>query len=181
MRVAVETELAAPRPDATAVLHESLGELDRLESTISSLLALARHTERELTQCDLLELTRRHVEHWREPIARQGRSFSVVGEAVSARVDAAAIGHMLDVLLDNALRHGKGDIQVAVSAVDGGVAIDVSDEGPAPTDLDPFADSRTDSSHGIGLRLARTLAESSRGRLELRSTEHTTFRITVPN
>ena len=46
MRVAVETELAAPRPDASVVLHESLGQLDRLESTISSLLALARHTDR---------------------------------------------------------------------------------------------------------------------------------------
>jgi signal transduction histidine kinase len=84
------------------------------------------------------------------------------------------------VLLDNALRHGKGEIQVAVSGVDGGVAIDVADEGASPTDRDPFADSGTDSSHGIGLRLARTLAESWRGRLELLPTEHTTFRITVP-
>jgi signal transduction histidine kinase len=180
MRVAVETELAAPRPDATAVLHESLGELDRLESTISSLLALARHTERELTQCDMLDLARRHVEHWRDPIARQGRAFSVDGEAVSARVDAEAIRHVLDVLLDNALRHGKGDIQVVVSGVDAGAVIDVSDEGASPTDRDPFADSGSDSSHGIGLRLARTLAESWRGRLELRATEHTTFRISVP-
>jgi signal transduction histidine kinase len=180
MRVAVETELAAPRPDATTVLHESLGQLDRLESTITSLLALARHTDRELTQCDLLELARAHLEHWREPIAREGRDFSVDGEALSARVDAEAIRHVLDVLVDNALRHGKGDIHVAVARVGGGVAIDVSDEGPAPAERDPFADSGSDSSHGIGLRLARTLAESSHGRLELRATEHTTFRITVP-
>ena len=180
MRVAVETELAAPRPDATAVLHESLGELDRLESTITSLLALARHTERELTHCDVLALVRRHVEHWQEPIARQGRGFVVDGESLSARVDADAIRHVLDVLLDNALRHGKGDIGVAVSGVDAGVAIDVSDEGSSPTERDPFADSGSDSSHGIGLRLARSLAESWRGRLELLPTEHTTFRVTIP-
>ena len=45
---------------------------------------------------------------------------------------------------------------------------------------DPFADTGSDSAHGIGLRLARTLAESSQGRLELVDTEHTTFRLTVP-
>ena len=60
------------------------------------------------------------------------------------------------------------------------VAIDVSDEGPAPRDRDPFAEAGSDSSHGIGLRLARTLAESSKGRLELLATENTTFRLTVP-
>ena len=180
MRVAVETELAAPRPDATTVLHESIGQLDRLESTISSLLALARHTERELTECDLLQLARGHLEHWREPIAREGRRFTVDGQPVSALVDAEAIGHVLDVLVDNALRHGTGDIRVAVSRADAAAALDVSDQGPSPSGRDPFADSGSDSSHGIGLRLARTLAESFRGRLELRVTENTTFRVTVP-
>ena len=68
MRVAVETELAAPRPDASAVLHESLGQIDRLESTISSLLALARHTERDRVDCDMLELCRDDVAHWHDAV-----------------------------------------------------------------------------------------------------------------
>ena len=46
MRVAIEAELDAPRSDSTVVLHESLRALDRLESTIESMLALARHDER---------------------------------------------------------------------------------------------------------------------------------------
>ncbi|HZB40764.1 MAG TPA: HAMP domain-containing sensor histidine kinase [Ilumatobacter sp.] len=192
MRVAVETELAAPRPDASAVLHESLGQLDRLESTISSLLALARHTERERIDCDMVALCRKHVSHWAEAVARDGRRLIVGGDAIHARVDVDAIGHVLDVLVDNALHHGKGDIHIDVHVdvhVDvradvrghgAAVAIDVSDEGPAPTDRDPFADTGSDSTHGIGLRLARTLAESSHGRLELLTTENTTFRLTVP-
>jgi signal transduction histidine kinase len=188
MRVAVETELAAPRPDASAVLHESLGQLDRLESTISSLLALARHTERERIDCDMLELCRKNVSHWQEAVARDGRRLIVGGDAIHARVDVDAIGHVLDVLVDNALHHGKGDIHVDVHVdvradVRGNgaaVAIDVSDEGPAPSDRDPFADTGSDSTHGIGLRLARTLAESWHGRLELLTTENTTFRLTVP-
>jgi signal transduction histidine kinase len=180
MRVAVETELAAPRPDASAVLHESLGQIDRLESTISSLLALARHTERDHIDCDMLELCRDDVAHWQDAVARDGRRLIVTGDAVRAHVDAEAIGHVLDVLVDNSLHHGKGDITVVVRTMGTSVAVDVADEGPAPRDRDPFADTGSDSSHGIGLRLARTLAESSHGRLELVATENTTFRLTVP-
>lgn len=180
MRVAVETELAAPRPDGSAVLHESLGQIDRLESTISSLLALARHTERDRVDCDMLELCRDGVAHWQDAVARDGRRLVVTGDPVRARVDAEAIGHVLDVLVDNSLHHGKGDITVVVRTIGASVAVDVADEGPAPRDRDPFADTGSDSSHGIGLRLARTLAESTHGRLELLATEHTTFRLTVP-
>jgi len=180
MRVAVETELAAPRPDASVVLHESLGQLDRLESTISSLLALARQTDRTRIECDLLELCRDDAGHWRDAVERDGRRLSVSGEDVKARVDAEVIRHVVDVLVDNALHHGKGDINVVVHGDAATAAVDISDEGPAPRDRDPFADSGSDSTHGIGLRLARTLAESSQGRLELVDRENTTFRLTLP-
>jgi signal transduction histidine kinase len=180
MRVAVETELAAPRPDASAVLHESLGQLDRLESTISSLLALARHTERARVECNVLEMCRRDVGHWRDAVERDGRQLFVSGDDVTAWVDAEAIRHVVDVLIDNALHHGKGDINVVVHGNATTTAIEVSDQGPAPRDRDPFADTGSDSAHGIGLRLARTLAESSQGRLELIDRDNTTFRLTVP-
>jgi signal transduction histidine kinase len=180
MRVAVETELAAPRPDTSAVLHESLGQLDRLESTISSLLALARHTDRTRVECNVLALCRDNAAHWRDAVERDGRRLLVEGDGVTARVDADALRHVLDVLIDNALHHGKGDINVVAHGGDGAIAIDISDEGPAPLDRDPFADTGSVSAHGIGLRLARTLTESSQGRLELVDTENTTYRVTVP-
>ena len=180
MRVAVETEIAAPRPDATAVLHESIGQLDRLESTISSLLALARNRDRALVECELLAFARSTADHWQASVARAGRRLTVSGEQATVRVDRDAIGHVIDVLLDNALRHGDGEIRVDVRTLDSGAAIDVGDEGRSPQDRDPFAESGSDSSHGIGLRLARSLAEASRGRLELLSTPNTTFRLSLP-
>jgi signal transduction histidine kinase len=180
MRVAVETELEAPRPDATAVLHETVEQLERLESTITSLLALARHTERTVVECDLFDVVSRRLEAWRRHTERAGRSIVVDGSSFSAHVDEDAIGHTLDVLVDNALRHGRGSITVTVASTDTGATIDVADEGPAPRDRDPFAELGSDSSHGIGLRLARALAESSGGRLVLRDRQTTTFRLTIP-
>jgi signal transduction histidine kinase len=161
-------------------LHESLGQLDRLESTISSLLALARQTDRARVECDVLELCRDDAAHWRDAVERDGRQLLVSGDGVTARVDADALRHVLDVLIDNALHHGKGDINVVAHGNDATVAIEVSDEGPAPLGRDPFADTGSDSAHGIGLRLARSLAESSQGRLELVDSDNTTFRLTVP-
>ena len=131
--------------------------------------------------CDMLELCRDDVAHWQDAVSRDGRRLIVSGDATRARVDVDAIRHVLDVLVDNALHHGKGDIRVVVRGDAATVAVDVSDEGPAPRDRDPFADAGSDSSHGIGLRLARTLAESSQGRLELLDHENTTFRLTFPS
>jgi signal transduction histidine kinase len=102
---------------------------------------------------------------------------STVGRAV---IDADAIGHIIDVLLDNALRHGSGPITVAAARRSGSVILDVADVGPTPSSTDAFAERGTDSTHGIGLRLARSLAESSRGSLTLLDGPTTTFRLAIP-
>ena len=79
MRVAVETELDAPRPDPTEVLRECLRELDRLERTVTSLLALARHDERQPEWCDVAALVRAQAERWRAPYAAAGRDRRLPG------------------------------------------------------------------------------------------------------
>jgi len=182
MRVAIEAEQAAPRPDSRLVLDESLGQLDRLESTITSLLALARHGAQPIVTCDVARLIERHVSQWNETAQLDDRHLSVVGAAVTATVDPEAIGHILDVLLDNAVVHGAGAIVVTVSRSPDLVwaTIDVADEGPRPVSRDVFAEIGNDSSHGIGLRLARSLAESSGGSLSLLDTGTTTFRLNIP-
>jgi signal transduction histidine kinase len=97
-------------------------------------------------------------------------------------VSAAALRQVLDVLIDNALTHGSGRITVAAASVDTGIAIDVTDQGPGVADEDGIFDQRRtpDSGHGIGLSLARTLAESQSGRLFLRRANPPTFRLLLP-
>ena len=100
-----------------------------------------------------------------------GRSLQVFLEPdlPGTRASAAAVRHILDVLLANAQDHGAGAVSVVVRDADTAIAVDVADEGPGvaePEDLFRRRTSRV-AGHGIGLALARALAEAEGGRLLL--------------
>ena len=119
-------------------------------------------------QAALVDLDRR----WRGPFAADARPLRVHAEPGLPRPGAspAATRQVLDVLVDNALRHGRGEVRVTARATRDAVAIDVADQGPGiPSGrADPF-ERRTDGAtgHGIGLALAQSLAEAEGGRLVL--------------
>lgn len=180
LRVAVETELAAPRSDSTVLLTEALDQLDRLESTITSLLALARHADRRATVCDLAPVVGEAADRWRSVGIDAERRIELRTVEATAWCDPTAIDHVLDVLVDNALRHGQGAIVIGCRSDGDRAVIEVTDEGPRPSAHDVFAEADNDSAHGIGLRLARSLVESAHGRLELADSPTTTFRVVLP-
>lgn len=180
MRVAVETEAAAPRDDPNEVLDEMLGQLERLESTISGLLALARHDGRPVEQIDLRAAAETIVDSHRHHLGA-GRGISVVGPSAAVATDRVALEHIIDVLVDNAIRHGTGDVALRLDRDATGAQIEVSDGGTRPSNRDVFTDATTDRAHGIGLRLARTLAESVGGSLSLTGAATTTFRLELPD
>ena len=185
LRAAIETELAAPRPDPTSLLHEGLGAVDRLEATITSLLALARRAEGEPVLCDAAAIVADQVERWRPTLAAHGRDIGVEGAPLIISTDPATIRHIVDVLIENAFRHGSGmiDVRIDRGSTDVGrreLVIDVCDDGAVAAEVDPFTAHAADSGRGIGLRLARTLAESSGGCLELQAASPTRFRLRLP-
>src|SRR4029079_439260 len=93
-----------------------------------------------------------------------------------------SIDQILDVLIDNALRHGKGDLTIAARSLGSAVAIDVTDSGSVPDEVTSgrlFQRGEGDG-HGIGLALARSLATAEGGRLLLTSRSPTTFTLFVP-
>jgi signal transduction histidine kinase len=93
-------------------------------------------------------------------------------------VSAAAVRQVLTVLVDNAATHGRGTITVAVREAAAAVAIDVGDEGAGVHEPELFA--RRADGHGIGLALARRLAEAEGGRLQLTRAAPPIFTLLLP-
>lgn len=148
-------------------------ELDRLEETIEALIGLARDVGPPRTEVSLADALDAAGERWRSRLAEDDRRLTiraVDGTDASVRVSPAALGQILDVLLDNARRHGRGRVTVRLREVGDGWAVDVSDEGIVTIDsaASIFARRSGDrAGHGIGLALARSLAEAEGARLVL--------------
>jgi len=170
----IELEAMELRGAAPPELPAALAQVDRLQATIETLLAVARDTSRPETTTDVGALLDAVGERWTGPLARDGRPLRIVlsaGEHPVAAASPGVVGEILEVLLDNAHRHGAGEVTVCARAVDGWVAIDVADEGPGLGDDPERAFVRRSAhadGHGIGLALARSLAHAEGGRLTAR-------------
>jgi signal transduction histidine kinase len=185
LRLTIETELADPRDDPTGVLRESLDELDRLEATIDQLLTLARDSGGHREPVDLSALLDGLDRRWHGPLAGSGRPLRLAVHSPLPRpeVSALAISQVLDVLVDNASRHGTGEVSIEAHAVTAGVAVSVSDEGSGIVEPERVFERRqtTGNGYGIGLALARSLAEAEGCRLVLeRPSPHPRFVLLLP-
>jgi signal transduction histidine kinase len=164
----IELETAALSGHPPPEIERALAQVDRLQSTIDTLLALARDAPRSNATTDLTALLDEVEDRWRGPLAADGRPQRTALRAERPEASAApeVAREVLEVLLDNARRHGAGAVTVSVRELDGFVAVDVADEGPgfAGDPEEAFA-RHSGSDHGIGLALARSLAHAEGGRL----------------
>lgn len=177
LRLRLEESAAADDPEALREeLDAALREADRLEAMIAELLALARSTAHgDQIAVDLPAVARDHAAAWTAIYARAGRRVSVTtadGAAVRAVASRGTVGQVLDVLLDNALRHGAGPVTIHVRQDTRLATITVEDTGNgiAGDDVERVFDrgaSHTDGGTGIGLHLARALARADGGSLRL--------------
>jgi signal transduction histidine kinase len=175
------------RADDPQVLREdldaALSEADRLESMIADLLAHARSTRQAaLTHVDLGTAVREHAAAWAALYARSGRAIQVRGDHdATALASPGTIGQVIDVLLDNSLRHGAGTSTIATTHDGRFATISVEDEGPGvdPAAADTIFERGTTNGTGtgIGLHLARTLARADGGSLRLASGRPTRFEL----
>jgi len=176
--------------DDPAAAHEeiqaTLRVADRLERTVTDLLALARAGDigrpRDL---DLAELADRHGDTWLPVYAEAGRPLRIdVQRPLPARVSPGGVAQALDVLLENALTHGKGTTRLSARTVDGRGVLRVEDEGagvPEPLERAIFDRAvSTAGSTGLGLPLARALVEADGGRLVLARARPARFEIVLP-
>lgn len=168
--------------EATAALEQA----ERLSSVLDDLLAAATAARaRDAEPLDVSALLAEAATEWRDLLRAQSRTLRQrVPEGLLARATPARLREAIGVLLDNALRHGKGAVTLAAREGGGTVVVEVGDAGPGvPDQLVPYVFDRGFSaggSTGVGLALARALIEADGGRLELSKARPALFEIYLP-
>jgi signal transduction histidine kinase len=184
----MKLRLEAAVADSDGAVREQLlaadKEVDRLAQIIERLLTMAGQIEKgkieegHIPRVDLADAVERAVERWRERAARA--SSSLVddrrnGRAVAAVVDPADLDQILDVLIDNALIHAPGPVEVSANANGERATMSVRDHGPGiPADEEARVTERffrgrgaPAGGSGLGLAIARELAERWDGGIEV--------------
>jgi signal transduction histidine kinase len=167
-------------PAVAVELERGLGELDRLSGSIDQLLDLARGRRIEAQQVvDLVAVVEASAARWSRRLAAESRELVTgqVGRRSRTRVPIGPLEQVLDVLIDNARKHGRGTISVEVRDAGTHLEVVVGDEGTPQLGPEVFrrgVSSGTGGSEGIGLAVAAELAEVCGGHLSLDPASPTT-------
>ncbi len=169
----LEAALEEKDPDLRAAARNAIERGRHLQATIDHLLSLRRDAHSRSGSVDLGPELSAAAERWQRMFAPQHRRLLVSVPAVLSpvRTSVAALQQILDVLLDNALTHGAGEARIAAHERGDAVTVEVVDEGPGLSGDPESAFTRRAAlarGHGIGLALARSLAEAEGGRLLVR-------------
>lgn len=184
---ALRSSEADPSPPLRPALQDAAERVRALERTVEDILSLARSQNSSLDTshtCAIEDVVTELERRWHGTFAAAGRPFTVrlQDTDASTAVPVFPVTEILTVLLDNATRHGRGGVEVTFRDLTTVVAVDVSDEGEVTfSQAQLFRRGRSGSgSSGIGLALARSIAEASGGRLALSSPAPTRFTLLLP-
>jgi signal transduction histidine kinase len=168
----LESAMERPDADLRLAIADALDRGRRLQGTVDDLLTLRRDAPTAIGSIDLGAELSKVERQWRPVLAAQGRRLTVTTRAPAAATGSpAAVRQILDVLIDNALKHGAGEVTITTGELGDALAVEVTDEGrglqgdPEEAFVRRF---QGDGGHGIGLALARSLAEADGGRLVVR-------------
>ncbi|HWO74473.1 MAG TPA: HAMP domain-containing histidine kinase [Bacillus sp. (in: firmicutes)] len=156
-------------------------EAIRMKDLIQQLLLLAKHDEQwhvEMTQIPLTEFAEAAVRSFREGYKRE--VVIEADEEVIVKADKPKLKQLLFILLDNARKYSEAPIQVKIGTKQKKAVIEVIDRGmgiPAselPKVFDRFYRvdrARKRGGYGLGLSLAKELAEVMGAEVRIESTE----------
>jgi signal transduction histidine kinase len=196
---------APPRGEQEDILKDLTGESERLIRLVNDLLTLARADagrklkHEPIALVPLIEDVCRQaqvLDPEREIVLDFGQEPSLSGiegavDGIVAQGDRDATKQVVLTLLDNALKHGEGTIQVTLEATDTHATTRVQDSGPglSPELYERVFDrfyrgdaSRSTPGFGLGLSIARALVEAQGGSITVTSAlgKGSTFTVTLP-
>lgn len=182
-----------PGAEQEDILQDLVGESDRLIRLTTDLLTLARADAGRKLSCEPVAVGPLIDDVCRQAqLLEPARRIQCDGlEEATALADRDALKQVLLILLDNAIKHTQGPIQVALEKRERRVAVSVQDSGPGMTAeqceraFDRFYqgdNSRSTPGFGLGLSIARTLVEAQEGSIDLQSEVEagSTFTVWLP-
>ena len=194
-----EWALRDPRigPESVAAIKR---ESERMKGLVENLLVLARGDEGmklNLKDNDLTDVVEEAADAARASV--NGKvliefpSPEQKAQRVSAVFDRERLRQALSILLDNAVKYSPegGRVTIRIAEENGSVGVEVADTGIGiPEDQIPHVferfyraeEARSTEGLGLGLSIARQIAEDHRGSIEVRSKpgEGSTFIIRIP-
>ena len=175
LRLRIET---AERSMSAPSLRAALADLDHVDETVDFLLANARQAEAANDETCLERTAQEAVARLQEQVASHGRTLDLHTDGpLTVSGCSVAIDQIVDILVDNALEHGTGAVSISVRTLLGGGVLEVADEGNELTESDVtrIFGRGEGRNHGMGLAIARSLAEVNGGRLNVTGRSPTTF------
>jgi signal transduction histidine kinase len=153
--------------------------VDALEVAISQVIAEARQPRRPVgpRSCDLVATTRARAAFWAALAEVQTRpcSLDLPPDTIEVGASSADLAAALDALVANVFAHTPEGTAFHISvarAGDGGVLV-VADDGPGfPPGLRPSRGKSTAGSTGLGLDIARAVAEGCGGHMRTTASRH---------
>ena len=150
--------------EARDILERARREDDRLREFLEDFRVFAGLAARRPAGCDLQAIVARAA----EPLPWPADMRPHVEGRGEARGDARLLAHAVRNVLRNALEAGATRIDVSVATGGGEASIAVRDDGPglSAAALEPFQTTKPHGT-GLGLLIARRVAELHGGRLEM--------------
>ncbi|MCF4123056.1 ATP-binding protein [Antribacter sp. KLBMP9083] len=179
LKLELDLALAQPRSadELVAVLRSADEDVDRLTRLSDDLLLLASSQDGrpppDQSDVDVRSLLKKSAARFSARARQEGRRIVVRCEGRPVvRAHAGRLERALSNLVDNAVRHGAGDVELRSTWQDGRVSIWVTDRGPGLDDalrarvFEPFGRSsapRAQGGRGLGLTIVQAIVSELDG------------------
>lgn len=180
LRHRLRTPMAALRLNVGALpdspeADQTRESVERLEQEVDAIIRSSKNSSAtaDVSSCDVVDVVQERVSFWSALAEDQGRTWAIrtVDGPVRVRVARTELAAVLDALLGNIFRHTDEGTPFGITlrVVRGMVGVIVNDAGPGIDDPRKAAKRGASGggSTGLGLDIARKVAESCGGELNI--------------
>lgn len=180
-----EIEYLAEDDEIIEEANKALEQIDRLSGVVEELMATSQSESGGTTEAiSVKRAFQRQKDEWTKPFERAGRSLTFDFEFQGAVLATpGSLSQILATLIENSLKYGEGKTSISAAQSGKSIIFKVRDQGEG-VDIEDEEEIfekgfSTGGSTGIGLAVAKELAEADGGRLELTNKQPAEFTLTL--